>query len=200
MLALYRLWKQAELAETAGNAENHVAETQGMESFLRTVERRGFLMARTALRNEDDAFDVVQDSMLRLVQRYAARPPEEWRPLFYRILRNCINDVRRKRQINARLFGWLGRNEDDGDPIDDLPAPPSSDPAAAVAGEQRAAALMNAVQRLPARQQEAFMLRCWEGLSTIETAAAMGCSEGSVKTHYSRAVHVLRQELEGYWP
>lgn len=186
----------------AGTAigENHVAVAPGMEGFLRAVERRGLLMARLALRHDDDAFDAVQDSMLRLVQRYGARPESEWRPLFYRILRNRISDIRRRRRLTGRLFGWLAPSEDGSDPLEDIPGPASSDPAQAVAGGQRTEALVAAVGRLPERQQEAFMLRCWEGLSTAETAAAMGCSEGSVKTHYFRALHHLQQELEDYRP
>jgi RNA polymerase sigma-70 factor (ECF subfamily) len=182
--------------------EPGVTEAPGdIEAFLRTVERRGFLMARVALGHEADALDAVQDTMLRLVQGYAARPPEEWRPLFYRILRNRITDVRRRRKIES-LFGvWRSPvAEDDEDPIDQLPDPAVGDPERLVAGERRGQALMQALAELPDRQQQAFMLRCWEGLSTIDTAQAMGCSEGSVKTHYFRAMHALREKLEDHWP
>lgn len=188
------------VAGDGGVRETAVTTAPGMDGFLRSVERRGLMMARIALRHDDDAFDAVQDSMLRLVQRYGTRPEQEWRPLFYRILRNRITDIRRRRLISNRLFGWLGRNEDARDTIDELPAPAQSDPAQALASNERTAALVAAVRRLPPRQQEAFMLRCWEGLSTAETATAMGCSEGSVKTHYFRALHFLQQELEDHQP
>jgi RNA polymerase sigma-70 factor, ECF subfamily len=172
-----------------------------IEAFLRSVERRGFLMARVALGHEADALDVVQDTMLRLVQGYAGRPPEEWRPLFYRILRNRITDVRRRRKIESFFGTWRSSHaEDDEDPIDQLPDPAGGDPERQVAGERRGQALMQALAELPERQQQAFMLRCWEGLSTIDTAQAMGCSEGSVKTHYFRAMHALRGKLEDHWP
>jgi RNA polymerase sigma-70 factor, ECF subfamily len=188
-------------ADIAAVGENHLAVAPGMENFLRAVERRGLLMARLALRHDDDAFDVVQDSMFRLVQRYSSRPESEWRPLFYRILRNRITDVRRRRRLTDRLFGWIGRAEDDeSDALAEFPAPAHADPAHAVADGQSTQALVAAVQQLPDRQQEAFMLRCWEGLSTEETAAAMGCSEGSVKTHYFRALHALQEQLEEYRP
>lgn len=179
-----------------------VAEAPGnIEDFLREVERRSFLMARIALGNEADALDAVQDTMLRLVQGYANRPPEEWRPLFYRILRNRITDFRRRRKIES-LFGvWRSPvAEDDEDPIAELPDPAGGDPERLVAGERRGQALMQALAELPERQQQAFMLRCWEGLSTTDTAQAMGCSEGSVKTHYFRALHALRGKLEDHWP
>lgn len=171
--------------------------TMDLEAFLRSVERRSFLMARLALGNDDDALDALQDTMLRLVQRYADRPPAQWRPLFHRMLQNRITDTRRRRAVRARLFGWMERTRDDHEdsPIDELPDPAVTDPARLTASEHAASTLTAAVAALPRRQQQAFMLRCWEGLSTTETAAAMGCSEGSVKTHYSRALAALREQL-----
>lgn len=168
-----------------------------IEAFLRSVERRGFLMARLALGNDDDALDAMQDTMMRLVQRYANKPSAEWRPLFYRMLHNRITDTRRRRAIASRLFGWLERRDDDEtqDPLERIADPAALDPGRIVAGNETAEALMAAVAALPQRQQQAFMMRCWEGLSTAETAAAMGCTEGSVKTLYSRAVHALREKL-----
>lgn len=184
-----------------GDAED---ETGAMDigAFLRSIERRGFLMARMALGNDDDALDAMQDTMMRLVQRYANRPAAEWRPLFYRILRNRITDTRRRRTIRSRLFGWLEQRDDDEeqDPLERIADPAALDPGRIVAGNETAEALMAAVARLPDRQQQAFMLRCWEGLSTAETASAMGCTEGSVKTHYSRAVHALRERLGEHYP
>lgn len=171
-----------------------------MASFLRAVERRGFLMARLALNDENDALDALQDTMLRLVQRYADKPPIEWRPLFYRMLYNRITDVHRRRAIRTKLFGWKDqpRGEHDEEPLARIADPAVRDPGRLVASEETAKALMVAIAALPKRQREAFTLRCWEGLSTAETATAMACSEGSVKTHYSRALHALRERLEGY--
>lgn len=182
------------------DGEQDVAEDADIEGFLRSIERRAFLMARTALGNEADALDAVQDAMMSLVQRYSRRPAGEWRPLFYRILHNRITDQRRKRSLGSRLFGWLERHEDDEDPIDNAPDPAVTDPARLLASERSGEALLQALERLPERQRQAFMLRCWEGLSTLESASAMGCSEGSVKTHYSRAMQSLRIQLEDQQP
>lgn len=180
-----------------------VDEPADMDAFLRSVERRGFLMARVALGNEDDALDALQDAMLRLVQRYAGHPPAEWRPLFYRILRNRIMDTHRRRRVGSWLEALRphrGEDAEGTDPVQELPDPAPGNPERLVAGERRGEALMAALETLPARQQQAFMLRCWEGLSTAETAQAMGCTEGSVKTHYFRALQALRERLEEHWP
>lgn len=178
-------------------ADGNATGAMDIEAFLRSIERRGFLMARLALGNDDDALDAMQDTMMRLVQRYANKPSAEWRPLFYRMLHNRITDTRRRRAISSRLFGWLERRDDDEtpDPLERIADPAALDPGRIVASNETAEALMAAVAALPQRQQQAFMLRCWEGLSTAETASAMGCTEGSVKTHYSRAVHTLRERL-----
>jgi RNA polymerase sigma-70 factor (ECF subfamily) len=196
-------YMQVDAEEGAADRLRAVAEPADMDAFLRSVERRGFLMARVALGSEADAMDVLQDTMLRLVQSYAARPAGEWRALFFRILQNCITDVRRRRKVSALLTAWRkprGDEDEDHDPLQELPDPRDGDPARLVAGERRGAALLAALGRLPERQQQAFMLRCWEGLSTAETAQAMRCSEGSVKTHYFRALHTLRERLEEHWP
>jgi RNA polymerase sigma-70 factor (ECF subfamily) len=181
----------------ADGADGNETGAMDIEAFLRSIERRGFLMARLALGNDDDALDAMQDTMMRLVQRYANKPSAEWRPLFYRMLHNRITDTRRRRAISSRLFGWLDRRDDDEtqDPLEHIADPAALDPGRIVASNETAEALMAAVATLPQRQQQAFMLRCWEGLSTAETASAMGCTEGSVKTHYSRAVHALRKTL-----
>lgn len=170
---------------------------QALNGFLAGVERRAYRMAQIALRHEQDALDVVQDAMLQLARRYARRPSEEWRPLFYRILQNRIRDLQRRRAVRNRVLAflpWSAEDEDESDPVERAPDP-APGPAAEVEGGQIGVALQQAVSRLPARQREAFLLRSLEGLDVAETAAAMGCSEGSVKTHYSRAVHALREQL-----
>lgn len=170
---------------------------QALNAFLAGVERRAFRMAQIALRHEEDALDAVQDAMLQLARRYARRPSDEWRPLFYRILENRIRDLQRRRAVRSRVLAflpWSGEDDDDSDPVERAPDP-APGPAAEVEGGQIGAALQQAVGLLPARQREAFLLRSLEGLDVAETAAAMGCSEGSVKTHYSRAVHALREQL-----
>jgi RNA polymerase sigma-70 factor, ECF subfamily len=174
-----------------------------LEKFLAEIERQAFRMAQVALRDPDDALDVVQDAMLKLARSYAARPSAEWRPLFYRILENGIRDLQRRRSVRKRFMTWLpGPKEDpDGeaqDPLDNVADSAPAIPEALMQG-QAMQQLEKSLRNLPARQREAFMLRNFEGLDVAGTATAMGCSEGSVKTHYSRAVHTLRDQLGEVW-
>lgn len=176
-----------------------------LDRFLAGVERRAFRIAQMAVRDRDEALDIVQGAMLRLARGYARRPSEEWKPLFYRILYNGIRDWQRRSAVRSRIFGFLpGQHagaDDDGpqeDPIERVASgepEPSRQLMAAEAMEHLEAALAE----LPARQQQAFTLRCLEGLDVADTAAAMGCSEGSVKTHYFRALHTLRDKLTEVW-
>jgi RNA polymerase sigma-70 factor, ECF subfamily len=169
-----------------------------IEAFLREVETRAFRIALLSIRDRDDALDIVQDSMIRLVRRYARRPREEWRPLFYRILQNRIRDMQRRRIVRNRVLSLFGgvASEDELDPLLAAPAPAGETPLAQVVASDAMQALETALATLPARQREAFVLRSLEGLDVAQTAEAMGCTEGSVKTHYSRAVHKLRELLE----
>jgi len=175
--------------------------TRELEKFLAEIERRAFRMAQVALRDPDDALDVVQDAMLKLARNYASRPSAEWRPLFYRILENGIRDLQRRRSVRKRFMAWLpGPKEDPDseaqDPLDNVADSAPTIPETIMQGQ----AMEQLEERgLPARQREAFMLRNFEGLDVAETATAMGCSEGSVKTHYSRAVHTLRDQLVEVW-
>jgi len=175
---------------------------QALNSFLADVERRAYRIARMALRQEEDALDAVQDAMLQLVRRYPTRPAAEWRPLFYRILENRIRDMQRRRAVRGRVLVWIpwGRGEDDDgtDPVERAPDP-SPGPVAQLEGREIGAAMQEAIGCLPARQREAFLLRNLEGMDVAQTATAMGCSQGSVKTHYSRALQRLREQLGEFW-
>lgn len=175
-----------------------VAHLQRLDQFLAGIERRAFQMARLALHDDDEALDVVQDAMLKLARGYAARPSEEWRPLFYRILNNRIRDWQRRRAVRNKLFGWLpglqSAADEEGDPYEAVPDPQRGPGEQVMLGDAMAR-LERALAELPRRQREAFTLRNFEGLNVAETALAMGCTEGSVKTHYSRAVHNLRVRL-----
>ncbi len=167
-----------------------------MEVFLRDVETRAFRIAVVSTRDADEALDIVQDAMISLARRYADRSVEEWRPLFYRILKNRIHDWQRRRIVRGRVLSFFGGQEgEEYDPIAQAPGPSSENPIEALARGQAMEALEQALRDLPRRQREAFTLRNFEGLDVAETAAAMGCSDGSVKTHYSRAVHRLRESL-----
>ena len=166
-----------------------------MDRFLREIEARAYRIALLALKNRDDALDAVQDAMLRLVRRYGRRPSDEWRPLFYRILQNRVRDLERRRRFRSTVLAFFTGTDDGRDAIDDAPGPAHADPLEQTSATSAMAALEEALATLPTRQREAFVLRCLEGLDVAETAAAMRCTEGSVKTHYSRAVQRLRTLL-----
>jgi len=189
--------------ESAGMLEEAVLErTRELERFLAEVERRAYRIAEIAVRDAQDALDIVQDAMLQLARRYANRPAEEWKPLFYRILRNRIRDCQRRRVVRSRIFAWWPvRDADDEerpDPIDNVSAGGLAPPERLQVNETMQA-LEEAIAALPQRQQQAFLLRNFEGLDVAATAQAMGCSEGSVKTHYFRALQSLRERLGDFW-
>ena len=172
--------------------------SRALEQFLSSVEKRAFKIAQLGLRNDDDALDAVQDAMMKLVQSYASRGSEEWRPLFYRILANRILDMQRRRTVRGRIMAWLPmRDAEDDEEFDAVAQAPSADPTPArrLELDQAIGTLETAIAELPPRQQQAFLLRNFEGLDVRETASAMGCSEGSVKTHYFRALENLRTRL-----
>ncbi len=204
-----RMVKQVETAEdvplsvkqpVADAIQESVATT--IEQFLQSMERRAFHMARMATGSRDDALDIVQDAMFKLVEKYSANHASEWRPLFYRILNSKITDYYRRNAVKNRLislasFG-MKVGDNGADLIDRAAGRNTEGPEYGVARELQMKILSRAVAQLPGRQREAFMLRCWDGMSTALTAETMGCSEGSVKTHYSRAMHSLRASLEDY--
>src|SRR5678816_331470 len=172
--------------------------SRALEQFLSSVEKRAFKIAQPQLRNDDDALDAVQDAMMKLVQSYASRSSEEWRPLFYRILANRILDMQRRRTVRGRIMAWLpARDAEDDEDFDPVAQAPSAEPTPArrLELDEAIGALEAAIAALPPRQQQAFLLRNFEGLDVSETAGAMGCSEGSVKTHYFRALESLRAKL-----
>ncbi|BDU22795.1 hypothetical protein DYGSA30_42520 [Dyella sp. GSA-30] len=169
-----------------------------LDAFLSQVERRAFRLAELNLGNREDALDAVQDAMLRLVKHYRDKPAQEWTPLFWGILRRRIVDLQRRRKVRSIMVGWLGGGrDDDGDELPSWdPADNGPGPMDRLQDAQSYADMAAAVKKLPQRQREAFMLRVLEGLDVAETAQAMGCSEGSVKTHLSRAMQHLRDQLE----
>ena len=181
-----------------------LATHKELSDFLAGVERRAFKHALYAVRDEDAALDIVQEAMLKLAERYADRPPGELPMLFQRILQNATNDHFRRSKVRntwTRLFSSFFTKDDDEehDVLEMLESQqaerPLENPENQVGQMQTLAEIEAALQKLPARQREAFLLRYWEELDVAETAAAMGCSEGSVKTHCSRAVHALAEVL-----
>lgn len=173
-----------------------------LDRFLAGVERRALRIAEIAVRDRDEALDLVQEAMIKLARKYATRDRDEWTPLFYRILQNGIRDWHRRQKVRNRVMVWFG-HRDDGeeqyDPVAAAPDPAARAPSEELQAEEALERLEEALGDLPARQREAFMLRTFEGLDVAGTAAAMGVSQGSVKTHYSRAVHSLRDRLGDVW-
>jgi RNA polymerase sigma-70 factor (ECF subfamily) len=185
-----------------GETERHTStelRTRALNQFLAGVELKAYRRAQTALRNEADALDAVQDAMLQLARAYSQRPEDEWKPLFYRILENRIRDMQRRRAVRNRFMAWLpgshrGEDEPRGDALDELPSSVAT-PVAVLEMNEVMHALQRALEALPRRQQQAFMLRSLEGFDVAQTALVMGCSQGSVKTHYFRALQALRAQL-----
>lgn len=195
-------------------SDDAAAAAQSLDRFLAGVERRALVMAEIASRDRDEALDIVQDSMLAFARRYAHKPEAQWAPLFHRVLQNRIRDWHRRRTVRNRLFGWLPRGADptdesstgtflsgraQPDPIQTVADPNGRDPATLVAQGLASETLVTAIAELPSRQQQAFLLRVWEGMDVAATARTMGCSDGSVKTHLSRALTALRKRLQDHW-
>jgi RNA polymerase sigma-70 factor (ECF subfamily) len=174
-----------------------------MEAFLAEIERRAFRIAQLATGNRDDALDIVQDAMIKLVQKYSDQPAASWKPLFYAILESRIMDFHRRQSVRNRFRSWLDRpsDEEDGeDLLEQQPAEISSFPDIQLQDAEFVEHLNGALSELPLRQQQVFLLRIWEGLDISDTAKAMQCSESSVKTHYSRALEKLRIALKEFQP
>lgn len=177
---------------------------QTMEQFLCYIEQRAFHYIRTSVGNIEDTHDIVQESMYKLVQKYAGKSPAEWKPLLYRIMSSKVTDFHRRRAIREKfIFQTPARVPEEEDYLQsqalDAIARDSEAPLPSLERELRVDKLIQSIRELSLRQQQAFMLRCWEGMSTKDTAIAMGCSEGSVKTHYSRAMIQLREQLEDHY-
>ncbi|MCE7949547.1 MAG: RNA polymerase sigma factor [Xanthomonadales bacterium PRO7] len=181
------------------DAENTGERT--LDAFLKGVERRALRMAELATSSRDDALDLVQDAMFGFVRHYADKPQADWAPLFYRVLDSRLNDWHRRRNVRSRWLAVWTRSDSDDDERDEIAqAPDTSDhgPLLRLAGSEAGQALNAALGRLPLRQRQAFLLRVWEGFDVATTASTMRCSQGSVKTHLSRALAALRRELEDH--
>lgn len=181
-----------------------MATPQELSDFLAQVERRAFKQTAYAVRDDHTALDIVQDSMMKLSEKYADRPVTEYPMLFQRILQNTTKDFWRRQKVRnmwTTLFSSFGSGQDDdeSDPLEILGGDPDNDrnePEAQLERGQTLAIIEEAIKKLPSRQREAFILRYWEDMDVAETAASMGCSQGSVKTHCSRAVHSLAAVLK----
>ena len=179
-----------------------MATDQELADFLRSVEKRAFKRAVYAVRSDDAALDIVQDAMMRLAEKYAERPAAELPLLFQRILSNATMDWFRREKVRTGVIQSLSSfdaGDGDFDPLETLHALEDTlGTESAVDAVSRAQILRlidAAVEALPERQREAFLLRYWEEFDVAEAAAVMGCSQGSVKTHCSRAIHALAKAL-----
>ena len=180
-----------------------MASSQELSDFLRDVERRAFKQTVYAVREEQAALYIVQDSMLKLAEKYADKPVAEYPMLFQRILQNTMRDFWRRQKVRNLWTTLLSSfsagqdGEDDRDPLETIDVEDASEnPMAHLERSQTMKVIEKAIEKLPARQREAFILRYWEDMDVAETARSMGCSQGSVKTHCSRAVHTLAAILE----
>lgn len=171
---------------------------EALAEFYRAVERRAYRMAEIETRNASDAIDLVQDAMEALMQKYVRKPPEEWRPLFYRILQNKIKDWRRKSFVRQRFHMVRSGDESEAEVVETQIESSAMSPEQQYAQDISLERLQSALNRLSSRQRQTFLLRIWEGFDVAETARIMGCSTGSVKTHLSRAMGVLQDILQHY--
>ena len=182
-----------------------VATRNELSEFLAAVERRAFKQAQFAVRNEETALDIVQDAMLKLAERYGDRPADELPPLFQRILQNTIKDHYRRQKVRSMWTTLLsslggGDGDEESDPLDTLlvedGANADETPHGRLLQTEVLAIIEQEIAKLPLRQRQAFLMRYWEEMDIAETAVAMGCSEGSVKTHCSRATQTLASALK----
>lgn len=172
-----------------------------LNRFLQEVERRAYRMAVIATGEREEALEIVQDAMIKLVNKYSNKGPGDWGPLFQRILQSTIRDWYRRNKVKAGILRLFGANEQEQEYGADAYAAGNQDePEQRTKTDYAVEQLDHALRALPLRQQQVFLLREWEGLDVKATAASLGISEGSVKTHFSRAVHSLREQLEGHWP
>src|SRR4051794_28090497 len=183
-----------------------MATDKELSDFLENVQRRAFKQAVYAVRKDEAALDIVQDAMIKIAEKYGDKPAAELPLLFQRILQNTIHDYFRREKVRntwVSLFSSLGgdrENDDDFDLLESYASEEGTEAAESSADklerEQVLTIIDQEIQKLPTRQREAFLMRYWEDMDVAETAATMGCSEGSVKTHCSRATHTLAQALK----
>ncbi len=187
--------------------EKSLDKSQAMAKFFSSIEKRAFRRAQIATGNTDDALDIVQDAMVSLINKYSNKEVQDWELLFHKILSNRIMDWHRRTAIMKRFGTWISSNDKGSfkdsskDGTTDIGEPEFEDekmpsPESLVQTGQSIAMLEEALQELPLKQQQVFLLRAWEGLSEKETAVAMSCSVGTIKSHYSRARTFLKNKLE----
>lgn len=193
--------KTASLSDPLGRKEakeQSLSSSISINHFLASVEKRAFITARRATQHEEDALDIVQDAMLGLVQNYSQHPAAEWGALFHSVLHSKINDWHRRRQVRQRwrvFFHDTTEAEELPEPDELVAQTQFLEPDRQLQNDELSQRLVELIGQLPLRQQQALVLRAWEGYDIAETAKIMGCSEGSVKTHLARAIRQMRDYL-----
>jgi RNA polymerase sigma-70 factor, ECF subfamily len=168
---------------------------QQLDQFLARFESEAYKLSFVSTQNREDALEVVQDSMLKLVHKYSHKSVDEWRLLFFRILQNRLRDYQRRKQFR-QLFQLLPtKAHEQADKVEQLKDPTPDSPESSLHSENAMHTIQQALGQLPLRQQQVFLLRAWQEFSTKEAAFALSISEGSVKTHYKRAIDQLRSQL-----
>lgn len=168
-----------------------------IQAFLQSIEKRAYKMAYMATRKEEDALDLLQNAMMKLVEKYSDKPESELKPLFYAILQNQIKNWYRQQAQISKWFFWQ-KSDYDADDYEQELMPQGTEeitPEQLLQTGQEQQQLLDVLEQLPVKQQQCFLLRSWEGLSVKETAKVMNCSEGTVKTHMSRASQKLQQAM-----
>jgi RNA polymerase sigma-70 factor (ECF subfamily) len=182
-----------------------MATRQELSDFLAQIERRAFKQTAYAVRDEHAALDIVQDAMMKLSEKYSAKPANEFPMLFQRILQNTMRDFWRRQKVRniwtslLSSFSVIGEDGEESDPLEVISSAETKardEPSSQLEQRQTTALIEDALTKLPNRQREAFVMRYWEDMDVAETALAMGCSQGSVKTHCSRAVRAMAASLE----
>jgi len=181
---------------TMTKVKTNISQRVRIERFLASVQNSGYRMAQLATSNPDDALELVQETMLQLVKRYSDRPDKELKILFYRILSSRITDWYRKTAFRKQFQAFFSRESyEQGDPIQQLSADCQLSISDQIEQGDMMQDVVKALKNLSHRQHQAFLLRAWQGFDVKETATIMGCSTGSVKTHYSRALKVLKIQV-----
>ncbi len=169
-----------------------------MDDFLASIEQRAYRLALVATRHHEDALDIVQDTMITLVQKYAHKSKAEWQPLFFRILQNTIRDFYRSQKVRSRWRVWFSGDDKQIDLIEQSASKESDSPAVQVSNEQMLQQMELGVAQLPTKQQQVFMLRIIDGMSVKDVAQVMKVSDGTIKTQLSRALKSLKINLKDF--
>jgi RNA polymerase sigma-70 factor, ECF subfamily len=168
---------------------------QQLDQFLARFESEAYKLSFVITQNREDALEVVQDSMLKLVHKYSHKSVDEWRLLFFRILQNRLRDYQRRKQFRQLFHLYPTKAQETEDEVEQFKDPNPESPESSLHSENALDTIQQALGQLPLRQQQVFLLRAWQEFSTKEVAFALSISEGSVKTHYKRAIDQLRSQL-----